>query len=52
MLDKIQRPVKVDRQDRIQPRTPEEMIKKYALESEKIYDYLDKIADYINNKIG
>lgn len=51
MLEKIERPKKIDRQDRMQPQNAEEMIKKYALESGKIYDYLDKVADYINSKI-
>ncbi len=51
MLNKIERPIKVSRQDRMQPKNAEEMIKKYALESERIYDYLDKLVDYINSKV-
>lgn len=51
MFKKIERSKKVDRQDRMQPKNAEEIIKKYALESEKIYDYLDKLVDYINSKI-
>lgn len=50
MLKKIERPIKVSRQDRMQPKNAEEMIKKYALESEKLYDYLDEIAVYINTQ--
>ncbi len=51
MFEKISRPKKIDRQDRMQPKTAEEMIKKYNLESSRIYDYLDKLVDYINSKI-
>lgn len=51
MFEKINRAKKIDRQDRMQPKNAEEMIKKYALESERIYDYLDKLVDYINSKI-
>lgn len=51
MFEKINRVRKIDRQDRMQPKNAEEMIKKYALESERIYDYLDKLVDYINSKV-
>lgn len=52
MLEKIERPKKVEIADRMQPKNTEEMIRKYNLEKENIYDYLDKMADYINEKLG
>ena len=50
MFEKINKVRKIDRQDRMQPKNAEEMIKKYSLESMKLYDYLDKMVDYINLK--
>lgn len=52
MLEKINRPKKIEISDRMQPKNAEEMIRKYNLENEKIYDYLDKLVDYINKKIS
>lgn len=49
MLDKPKRIVKPNIQDRLQPTTVEELIRKYDLENKGVYDYLDKMVDYINN---
>lgn len=49
MLDKVKRRVKPNIQDRLQPTTVEELIRKYDLENKSVYDYLDKMVDYINN---
>lgn len=50
MLEKPKRPTKPKIQDRLQPTTVEELIKKYDLENKGVYDFLDKMVDYINNK--
>lgn len=50
MLEKPKRVEKVSIQDRIQPTTVEELIKKYDLDNRKIYDYLDYLVDYLNDK--
>lgn len=49
-LKKIERPKKVQRVDRLQPETFEGLIRKYDLENEKIYDFFDKIVDFLNEK--
>lgn len=49
MLEKPKRPVKPNIQDRLQPTTVEELIRKYDLENKGVYDFLDKIVDYINS---
>lgn len=49
-LKKIERPKKVQISDRLQPKTIEGLIRKYDLESEKLYDFLDEVVDYINEK--
>lgn len=50
-LKKIERPKKIQRADRLQPESFEGLIKKYDLESEKIYDFFDYLVDYINKKL-
>lgn len=49
-LEKIERPKKVNIADRLQPKTIEGLIRKYDLENEKIYDFFDKIVDFLNEK--
>lgn len=51
MLEKPKRPVKPNIQDRLQPTTIEELIRKYDLENTLIYDFLDDLVDYINENI-
>ena len=50
MLEKPKRPTKPKIQDRLQPTTIEELIRKYDLENKGVYDFLDKMVDYINLK--
>lgn len=52
MLEKPKRPTKPKIQDRLQPTTIEELIRKYDLENKGVYDFLDKMVDYINNTKG
>jgi len=49
MLEKPKRPTKPKIQDRLQPTTVEELIRKYDLENKGVYDFLDKMVDYIND---
>lgn len=50
MIEKPLRPSKPDIQDRLQPTTIEGLIHKYDLSNEKIYDFLEYLVDYLNEK--
>lgn len=50
MIEKIKRNKIVSRQDITKPKTVEELIQKYDLENQNIYDFLDKLVDYLNAK--
>lgn len=50
MLERPKRTKKVSIQDRIQPTTVEELIRKYDLDNKKIYEYLDYLVEYLNDK--
>jgi len=52
MIEKAKRPNKPNIQDRTQPTTVEELIRKYDLENTLIYDFLDELVEYLNKKIG
>lgn len=47
---KIERPKKTAIVDRIEPKNIPNVVKKFNTEIEKVYDYLDKLVDYINSK--
>lgn len=46
-MEKIVRRRKIEREDRVQPSTIEQLLRKYALENKDIFDYLDKLADKV-----
>ncbi len=50
MIKKPNKPKKNNIQDRLQPTTVEELIQKYDLENTKIYEFLDYLVDYLNEK--
>lgn len=50
MLNKIERPKKLNRIDEIKPMTIDEIVRKDSKDISKIYDYLDYLVDYINKK--
>ena len=50
MIEKPKRPTKISNQDNKQPQTIEQLIKRYDLDNIKVYDFLDKLVDYLNEK--
>lgn len=50
MLEKIKRKKKVSRQDISKPKTIDDLLQKYDFENKDIYDYLDYLVDYLNEK--
>lgn len=50
MIEKPVRPRRPDIQDRLQPSTIEELIHKYDLGNDKIYDFLEYLVNYLNEK--
>lgn len=50
MLEKIKRQKQVGRQDKQIPSNTQEIINFNNLNNEKIYDYLDYIVDYLNER--
>lgn len=50
MIEKIQRKKQIDSQDKQQPQTIQDVIRRYDLDNEKIEDYLDYLVDYLNGK--
>lgn len=50
MLEKPKRPKKIDIQDRQPPQTIQELINRYDLDNVNIYDFLDKLVDYLNER--
>lgn len=50
MIDKPKRPKQPNIQDRQPPRTLEELINRYDLDNMKIYDFLDYLVNYLNEK--
>lgn len=51
MIEKAKRPPKINNQDKKQPQTISELIRRYDLDNIKIYDYLDSLVDKINTEI-
>ncbi len=51
MLEKPKRNNKINNQDMQVPATIQDLINRYDLENNDIYDYLDKLVDYINKNI-
>ncbi len=51
MIEKPKRPQKINNQDKKQPQTISELIRRYDLDNIKIYDYLDSLVDKINTEI-
>ena len=50
MIEKPKRPKKIPNQDNKQPQTIAELIRRYDLDNTKIYDFLDKLVNYLNEK--
>ena len=50
MIEKPKRPTKISNQDNKQPQTIEQLIKRYDLDNIKVYDFLDKLVDYLDEK--
>lgn len=50
MLEKIKRKKIVSRQDISKPKTIDDLLQKYDLENKDIYDFLDYLVDYLNEK--
>lgn len=50
MLEKIKRQKNLGKQDRQMPSNTQELINFYNLNNEKIYDFLDYIVDYLNER--
>ncbi len=50
MLEKPKRPKQLNNQDRQSPVTIQDLINRYDLENTKIYDYLDELIDYLNER--
>lgn len=50
MIEKPKRPTKISNQDNKQPQTIKELTRRYDLDNTKIYDFLDYIVNYLNEK--
>lgn len=50
MIEKPKRPKKIPNQDNKQPQTIQELIRRYDLDNTKVYDFLDYIVNYLNEK--
>lgn len=50
MLEKIKRKKIVNRQDMSKPKSIDELLQKYDFENKDIYDYLDYLVNYLNEK--
>ena len=50
MIEKPKRPKQPSIQERQPPRTLQELINRYDLDNTKIYEYLDYLVDYLNEK--
>ncbi len=51
MIEKPKRPQKINNQDKKQPQTISELIRRYDLDNIKVYEYLDNLVDKINAEI-
>lgn len=52
MIEKPKRPKKISNQDKKQPQTISDLIRRYDLDNTKVYDYLDNLIDQINKEIS
>lgn len=52
MIEKFERPKKLPIGDRANPKSIEDIVRKYDAELKTIYDYLDKIREEINREEG
>lgn len=50
MINKIQRRKQIDKQEKQQPQTIQDIIRRYDLDNTKIEDFLDYLVDYLNGK--
>lgn len=50
MIEKPKRAKKIDAQDRQPPRTIDELMRRYDLDNNKVYDYLDKLSNTLNQE--
>lgn len=50
MIEKPTRPKKLDNQDRQIPSNIQDLISRYDLENLKIYDFLDYLVNYLNER--
>ena len=50
MLEKIKRQKNLGKQDKQIPSNTQELINFYNLNTEKIYDFLDYLVDYLNER--
>lgn len=50
MIEKIKRKNQIDNQDKQQPQTIQDVIRRYDLDNTKIEDFLDYLVDYLNGK--
>lgn len=50
MIEKPKRPVELNIQDRQIPKDIQELTNRYDLDNKKIYDYLDYLVNYLNER--
>ena len=50
MINKIERPKQINNQDLQIPRNIQELIQRYDLKNTNIYDFLDYLVDYLNER--
>ena len=50
MLEKAKRPKKLNNQDRQIPTNIQELINRYDLDNLEIYDFLDYLVNYLNER--
>lgn len=50
MIEKPKRPKKINNHDRQIPATIQDLINRYDLENTQIYNFLDDLVDYLNER--
>lgn len=50
MINKIKRKKQVNKQDITKPKSVDEVIKQYDLSNKDIYDFLDYLVEYLNER--
>lgn len=50
MIEKPKRPIKLNNQDRQIPANIQDLINRYDLDNTNIYDYLEYLVNYLNER--